>query len=86
MARECALDEGWRASVRHGDGLPDAGGADSLNVFLLEVLNEDVFRVEGGERGNREENMLFPLSELVEDRLAWQTSPLDGVSVEDNRM
>jgi len=30
--------------------------------------------------------MLFPFGELVEDRLAWQTSPLGGVSVEINRM
>ena len=40
---EGTLDEGWWATVWHGDGLPDAASMDSLDVGLLEVLDEDVF-------------------------------------------
>ena len=59
---------------------------DSADVFLLEVLKEDIFGAEEGGRGNRENDVLFLFSELLEDRLARQTSPLDGVSVEKNIM
>ena len=86
FAREGTLDErGW-AAIRHGDGLPDATGMDSADVFLLEVLNKDVFGAEEGGRGVREDDVLFLLCEFLEDRLAWQTSPLDGVSVEINNV
>ena len=59
-------------------------GADSLDVFLLEVLKKDVFGTEEGMRGEGEHVVLCAFSKLLEDRLAWQTSPLDGVSVEKN--
>ena len=42
---EGALDEGWWATIWHGDGLPDMASVDSLDVGLLEVLDEDVFGV-----------------------------------------
>ena len=86
FAREGALDErGW-ATIWQGDRLPDATSTDGLDVFLLEVLKKDVLGAEEGGRGDREDDMLFPFGELLKDRLAWQTSPLDGVSVEINRM
>jgi len=57
-------------------------GADGLDVFLLEVLKKDVFGTEEGMRGEGEHVMLRAFCKLLEDRLAWQTSPFDGVSVE----
>jgi len=83
---EGALDErGW-ATVWQSDGLPDAASMNGLDVFLLEVLNKDVFGAEKGGGGDQENNMLFLFGELLKDRLAWQTSPLDRVSVKINIM
>ena len=68
---ESALDErGWMA-VGHGDRLPDTGQTDGTDVFVLEVLEEDVLWAEERGRGNGKDDVLFPIGELFKDRLAW---------------
>ena len=78
------MDERRRAAVWEGNGFPDLTGADSLDVLLLEVPEKDVFRAEEGVRGQREYGQLGLFGKFLEDRFAWQTSPLDGVSMKNN--
>lgn len=48
---ERTLDERRRASVWHSNGLPDTCGANSANVFLLEIAKKAVFGAEERSRG-----------------------------------
>ena len=76
---------GW-FPVWHGDGLPNAGGMDGSDVFLLKVAQEAIFWAEERSGRNGEDDPLGSFGEFLEDHFAWETRPLDRVSVKVNVM
>ena len=65
------MDERRWAAIWHGDRLPDAGHVNGVDIFVLEIVKKDILQTEKGGRGSWEDNVLFPIGEIIEDRLAW---------------
>ena len=76
LAKSTTDEWGWFA-VWHDNGLPDASGADGADVFILKVAQELILRMKKGGRRKREAGTLCGDCEIFENRLAWETRPLD---------